>query len=169
MSIVRELLPAAVGVAVAAAVTFLALDRGWAVGPWLLGLLLFAHGWVHLVWLFPGPDATQRGSGATRYPFAMSDSWCIERLGLDASLVRALGTVLITLTVVAFALAALATVGWLVPAGWWGPLVLTAAGLSTLLLLVFYAPLLLLGFAINAALAWLVLTSFWSPGGGGGS
>lgn len=56
-------------------------------------------------------------------------------------------------------LAALASVGWLVPAAWWGPLVLGAAGLSTLVLLVFLSPLLVLGFVINAALAWLVLAS----------
>ena len=169
MSAVRELMPAGIGVAMAAVVTYLALDRGWTMGPWLLGLLLFAHGWVHAMWLFPAPDPSQRKTDATSYPFAMSESWLINRLGLDAGHVRAMGTVLIALTFVAFALAALATLGWLVPAGWWEALVLAAAGLSTVLLGAFYATLLLLGFAINAALAWLVLASFWAPGQGLGS
>ena len=62
-----------------------------------------------------------------------------------------------------FALAALATVGWIVPAGWWAGLVLGAAATSTLMLVLFFSPALLLGFAINAALWWLVLATVWNP------
>jgi hypothetical protein len=169
MNALRELLPAGLGVAVVGVVTYLALDRGWAVGPWLLGLVLLAHGWVHAMFLFPAPDPEQRKPGSSPYPFRMSDSWLIKRAGFDETLIRTLGLILIGLTVAAFLLAALASAGWLVPASWWGPLVVAAATLSTVLLLVFLSPLLLLGFVINAALIWLVLVSVWTPGKGGPS
>lgn len=44
MTTVRELLPAGLGVVAAGVVAYLALDRGWSAGPWLLGLLLLGHG-----------------------------------------------------------------------------------------------------------------------------
>jgi hypothetical protein len=71
--------------------------------------------------------------------------------------------VMIVATLVAFFLAALSTVGLLVPAGWWAPLVIAGAAGSTIVLGLFFAPALLLGFAINMVLLWLVLASVWSP------
>jgi hypothetical protein len=60
-------------------------------------------------------------------------------------------------------LAALATVGFLVPPGWWAGLVIASAVASMTMLTVFFAPALLLGYAIDIALLWLVLGSVWSP------
>jgi hypothetical protein len=62
-----------------------------------------------------------------------------------------------------FSLAALATVGVLVPAEWWNWLVVTSAVASMVLLTLFFSPLLLLGYAIDLALIWLSVTSAWSP------
>jgi hypothetical protein len=60
-------------------------------------------------------------------------------------------------------LAALATVGLLVPTEWWGPLMIGAAVASTIMLVLFFSPALILGFAINAAMVALVLSGSWSP------
>lgn len=169
MKTLRQLLPAAIGVAIVAGLTLFLLDRGSALGPWLLAVLLFAHGWVHLMFFFPAPDPSRREPGSPRYPFVMADSWLIGRAGLEEARVRVAGFMFVGVTFAGFVLAALATVGWLVPAGWWGTLVLGASVLSTCTLLMFVSPLLLLGFGINAALAWLVLSSAWAPGGGGGA
>lgn len=163
MRTARALLPVGVFVVIAGAVTYVLLDRGMAVGPWLLGALLLAHGWVHLMFLFPAPDPAERAPDEPAYAFVMSNSWLIGPGRLGEARVRVLGAGLIAATFACFLLAALSTVGWLVPAAWWGALVVGASLLSTLLLLVFFSPLFLLGFAINAALALFVLIDVWSP------
>ena len=60
-------------------------------------------------------------------------------------------------------LAALATVGILVPIEWWTGLMRAAAAASTVMLLLFFSPALVLGFAINALMVALVVSGSWSP------
>lgn len=163
MRILTSLLPLAFAVAAAAGVTWFLLTRGWALGPWLLALLLFAHGWVHVVFLFPQPDPATATSDGLAYPFDMDRSWLIGGAGLEAGLVRTVGIVVMAVVSIASLLAALATVGLLVPVGWWGPLVVTSALSSMLLLTLFFSPLFLIGYAIDLALLWLVVGSVWSP------
>jgi fatty acid desaturase len=76
-------------------------------------------------------------------------SWLIER-GADSRLAHSVGAVLAVVTFVAFAVAALAVVGWLIPDAWWTGLVFTGVVGSTLLLVLLFAPILVLGFVINA-------------------
>ena len=158
-----DLLPIGIGVALAGLVTWFLLDRDWALGRWLLAALLLFHGWVHAMFVVPQPEAASTTDAGLSWPFDLSRSWLIGGAGIDTGLVRTLGIGLIIVVVVTFGLAALATVGWLVPAGWWSGLVIGAAASSTLMLVAFYSPALLLGFAINAALVWVVLASIWSP------
>ena len=70
------------------------------------------------------------------------------------------------LVAVLHSLAALATVGLLVPAGWWAGLVVAAALSSVLSLLLFWSPTLLLGIAVDLAMLWLVISATWSPPAG---
>ena len=163
MKAMLDLLPVGIGVAVVAAVTWFLLDRNIGLGTWILAALLLAHGWVHLMFVFPTPEAASATAGGLAYPFDMGRSWLIATVGLDAGLVRGIGIVVMAVTFAGFSLAALATVGWVVPAGWWAGLVLASAAASTLLLLLFFSPALLVGFAINAALWWLVAASVWMP------
>lgn len=163
MKAILDLLPVGIGVALVAAVTWFLLDRNIGLGKWALAALLLAHGWVHLMFVFPAPEAASATAGGLAYPFDMGRSWLIANVGLDAGLVRSIGIVVMAVTLAGFSLAALATVGWLVPAGWWAGLVLASAAASTLLLLLFFSPALLVGFAINAALWWLVAVSVWMP------
>lgn len=158
-----DLLPIGIAIAVAGTVTWFLLDRNWALGKWLLAALILFHGWVHVMFVFPHPEGAAATEGGLAWPFDMGGSWLINGAALDPGLVRMLGVGLIAIVVVASLLAALATVGWLVPAEWWGGLVIGTAACSTIILVAFFSPALLLGFAINAALVCLVLASVWSP------
>jgi hypothetical protein len=160
---ISELLPTAIGIAVVGGITWFLLDRNVGVGKWVLAALLFAHGWVHLMFIFPKPDAAAATSGGLAYPFDMSRSWLVTGAGLDLGLVRTVGLVVMGVVFVGYLLAALSTAGLLVPAEWWTGLVAGSAVASTVLLVLFFAPALLLGFAINGAVAVLVLASIWSP------
>jgi len=160
---ILELVPIGIGVVLAAGFTWFLLNRNMALGPWLLAALLLFHGWVHVMFVFPAPEPAAASAGSLAYPFDMSRSWLITNAGIDAGVVRSVGVVLMVATVVAFVLAALSTVGWIVPAGWWSGLVLFGATTSTLLLVLFFSPALLLGFGINAVLWWLVLAAAWAP------
>ena len=153
------ILPLAAVLLVVAALIWWLLDRGSAVGPWLVAAILFAHGWVHLVFLLPVTGRDSADTGAEN-PFDMDRSWLIER-GADSRLVHAVGVVLAVVTFVAFAAAALAVLGWLVPGGWWTGLVATGVVGSTMLLVLFFAPTLVLGFVINAGLVALAIQTVW--------
>lgn len=167
MKTMTGLLPLAVGIAVVGGVTWYLLDRNVGLGTWLLAALLFAHGWVHLMFVFPKPEPAAATAGGMAYPFDMGRSWLIRAAGLDVGLVRTIGKAVMVATFAGFILAALSTVGVLVPAGWWAGLVVGSAIGSILLLALFFSPVLVLGFAIDLALLWLVLASVWSPLGGG--
>lgn len=163
MSLERALAPLAIAVAVIALVVWLLLVNDIFLGPWLLALLVFAHGWVHLMFVFPKPQGGADYAGVSEYPFDFGRSWLIRRAGLDTSLVRAVGLATMALTFGLSLLAALATVGVVVPSDWWAGLMVAAAGASTVTLLLFFSPALVLGFAINALMLALVLSGTWSP------
>lgn len=153
------ILPLAAVLLVVGGLVWWLLDRGSAVGPWLVAAILFAHGWVHLVFLLPvtGRDSAETGG---ENPFDMDRSWLIER-GADRQVVHSVGVVLAVVTFIAFAAAALAVLGWLIPGGWWTGLVATGAVGSTMLLVLFFAPTLVLGFVINAGLVALAIQTAW--------
>lgn len=161
--IAANLLPLAVAIALVGSITWFLLTQGWALGAWLLALLLFAHGWVHLVFLFPQPDPAAVAARGHPYPFDMDRSWLIRTVGVDARPVRIVGVGVMAAVFIASVLAALATVALLVPTEWWAGLVVASAVLSMLLLTMFFSPSFLLGYAIDLALLWLVLGLVWSP------
>jgi hypothetical protein len=167
MKTITGLLPLAIAIAVIGSVTWFLLSRDIGLGRWLLAGLLFAHGWVHVLFVFPSPASASTSAPASRpeWPFDMGRSWVIRGMGLDAATVRTLGVVLVAAVFAGFLLTAMSTVGILVPAGWWSGLVVGAAVGSTVLLSLFFSPMLLLGFAVNVALVGLVVASTWRPGG----
>ncbi len=160
MKTLAEVVPLAIGVAVVGALTWFLLGRNWALGRWMLAALLFAHGWVHAMFVFPAPTATSEGR---TWPFDLGRSWLITGTGIDPGLVRTIAIVVIGITLVAFLLAALSTVGVLVPAGWWRGLIIGSASGSIVLLVAFFSPTLLLGLAIDAVLVWFATASIWTP------
>jgi hypothetical protein len=163
MSLERALAPLAVAVAVAAIVVWLLLVNDIVLGPWLLAVLVFAHAWVHLMFVFPKPEGSGNYAGVSEYPFDFGRSWLIRRAGLDPGLVRTVGLVAMIATFVAGLLAALATVGLIVPVDWWAPLMVAAALASALTLTLFFSPALVLGYAIDALMIVLVVSGTWSP------
>ncbi len=150
---------AVVVVAIGVAIWWL-LSRDMAAGRWLLAALLIGHGVVHVFFAVPTPAASDGGAA---WPFDMARSWAVTRAGLDLNLVRGVGAVLIAVTVGAFALAALSTVGLIVPSGWWQPTIALGAIASAAMLVLFFEPQLVLGLGIDAVLLWVVVTRAWVP------
>lgn len=114
------------------------------------GILLIAHGLVHL--LFVVPDAADPS-----YPFSLDRSWLLP----DAAR-RPVATGLMGAVVIAFLASALAL--WGVPglAGAWSPITVVAGGLSVVLLVAFWDSRLLIGVAISVGLIVLaVLQPAW--------
>ena len=136
------------------------LSQDMAAGRLLLAALLIGHGVVHVLFAVPTPAATDGGAA---WPFDMARSWAVTRAGLDLDLVRGIGAVLIAVTVGALTLAALSTVGLIVPSGWWQPTILLGATASAAILVLFFEPQLVLGLGIDAVLLWVVATRAWGP------
>jgi hypothetical protein len=151
-------LPWAVVLLVAGVAIWWLLSQDMAAGRWLLAALLIGHGVVHLLFAVPAPAATDGGAA---WPFDMSQSWAVTRAGLDLGLARVIGAVLIAITVGAFVLAALATVGIVVPSGWWQPTIALGAIASAATLVLFFDPKLVLGLGMDAILLWVVATRAW--------
>ena len=106
------------------------------------GVLLLAHGLVHLLYL--APDVPE---------FSIDRSWL-----LPASARRPVALALMAATVAAFALVALAV--WGVPglSGVWPALTIVACGLSMALLAAFWDTVLVIGIVIDAALMVIAVT-----------
>lgn len=160
MRTIVGIVPWAIVVAAIGGAVWWLLSRDLAAGRWLLAALLIGHGLSHLMFAVPSPAAT---GGGPDWPFDMSRSWAITGAGLDLNLVRAIGLALIAVVVGGFALAALSTVGVLVPSGWWQPAVAVSAVASAVVLVLFFEPQLVLGLGIDAVLVAVVATRSWVP------
>jgi len=113
----------------------------------VLGVLLVAHGLVHLLWFAPRDDPA--------WPFRFDRSWLVPEATR-----KPVGVVLIALVVVGFALLGLAV--WGVPglASIWPLLAIGAAVVSLAMLLLFFDRQLLWGVAIDVA---LIVVALWHP------
>ena len=105
-----------------------------------VGLLLVAHGLVHLLILVPAADDP-------RYPFSLERSWVVPE-----SARRPVALVLMTAVVVGFLASALAL--WGVPGlvGVWSAITIAAAAASLVLLVAFWDRQLVIGVLISALL-----------------
>ncbi|MHB8959871.1 MAG: hypothetical protein ACYDAN_09620 [Candidatus Limnocylindrales bacterium] len=160
MKAIVGILPWAVVLAAAGGAIWWMLSSEMPAGPWLLAGILLGHGVVHAMFAVPTPRAS---AGGPEWPFDMSRSWAVTGVGLDLRLVRATGLALVVIVVAGFALAALSTVGILVPPGWWQATVVVSALASLILLVLFFEPQLLLGHGIDAALIAVVASGAWAP------
>jgi len=126
----------------------------------LLALFLAAHGLIHASFLSPAPPRT---AGGPEWPFEMTRSWLVTGLQLDPGIVRGAGAGLVAASVGLLLLAALSSIGWLVPASWWPTVAVAGAVASLATLLLFFHPWLVLGVAIDLVLIWLVVAIGWQP------
>jgi hypothetical protein len=125
----------------------------------LLAAFLLAHGAIHASFLSPRPPAT---AGGPQWPFELGRSWVLTPLGVQPQTSRLLGMALVTATIAALALAALAAAG-VVPANLWAPASTAGAFASVVLLVLFFHPWLLLGVFIDLGLLWAVFIAAWTP------
>lgn len=108
--------------------------------PTVVGLLLVAHGMVHLLFIVPA-------AADPKYPFSLERSWLIPETAR-----RCVAFVLMAAVVVGFLASALAL--WGVPglAGAWSGITIAAAGSSLVLLVAFWDRELWIGVVISALL-----------------
>jgi len=163
MSLERALAPLAIAVAVVAIAVWLMLVNDIGLGPWLLALLVFIHGWVHLLFVAPRPASPNDNLSGSGYPFDFARSWLVSRQGLDLGLVKRIGIAIMAVTFALSTLAALSTVGLLIPIEWWAGLMVAAAAASTVMLTLYFSSALVLGFVNNALMVVLVASGTWSP------
>jgi len=89
-----------------------------------LGLLLFAHGWVHFIYV----ASSRKWFGSAEGWGWNGDSWLLSGVLGDGSILG-LASVVFLLLAVGFIAGA---VGYVLSLDWWGPLLVGAAILSTL-------------------------------------
>ncbi len=131
----------------------------------LLGAVFLFHALIHTGYLSPAPAR----AGGPEWPFEMSRSWLVTQAGVSTDVVRAVGTALVALVIVAMLGAALATVGIVIPQAWWRAMVVAGASASLLTLVVFFHPWIVLGLLIDGVILYLVLVAGWDPVAGVGA
>lgn len=111
----------------------------------LVGILLIAHGLIHLLYLTPEADDP-------RYPFTLRSSWLVPEPAR-----RPVAWILMIVTVAAFTLLALAV--WGVPgvSSIWPGIAIVASAASLALLIAFWSVRLSIGVAIDVAVIVLAL------------
>ena len=119
----------------------------------LLGLFVIAHGLLHASYLTPKPDDPN-------YPFYLDRGWFADMAGSSA---KPIGTMLVIITVVAFAMTGLGLLGLPVAYGLWKAALLIGAIASLLLLVLFWHSWLMLGIVINIVLLYGVTRLGLSP------
>jgi hypothetical protein len=157
---IAGLLPLAVGLAAVGIAIWWLISNNLALGTWALGGFIVAHGLLHVLFVTPAPA---RKPGAAEWPFDLSRPWLVMRFGLPAGGVRMVGLALIAVVVAGFVLAGLSTVGVLVPAAWWRPLIVVSAAASGATLIIFFSLQLVLGRLIDAILLWIAILAVWAP------
>jgi hypothetical protein len=156
-----KLAPLAVGLVVFAVVVGFMLQRGMALGTWLLAAFLLGHGLVHVMFVAPPP--TDPASPAADFAFNASRSWIVTGNLVSLSAVQVLVTALVAVTVLGYGLAALATLGLVVPTTMWTTFLVAGTAASAALMVIGLAPALALGIAIDVALVAIVFFTTWRP------
>jgi hypothetical protein len=115
----------------------------------VVGLLLLAHGLVHLLYFVTNADDP-------RFPFTITSSWLVPEPAR-----RPVAIVLVSVTIAAFALLGLAVWGVPGPATIWPLLAVVGSVASLAVLIAFWDAQLLLGVAIDVA---MVVVAVVRPG-----
>lgn len=127
---------------------------------WLLGVLLLAHGLVHLG-LAPRADRALREHDSL---LAVRRSWLLSR-HLRPATVRDTASALLLGAITGFVVAGVGLIGQY---GWWRPTAVVAAITSLVLLLLYWRADLAVGAALSATVLATVLWGLWpstSPAG----
>ena len=109
----------------------------------IVGLLLIAHGLVHLLYLMPRPEDDPS------YPFVPETRWSAKLVGLEPSTAKIVAVSLAVAVAVALLVSGIAL---FVDADIWKVAAATGSLLSLALLLLFFHPWLTIGIAIDVAI-----------------
>lgn len=112
----------------------------------VMGVLLVAHGLVHLLWFAPSDDPA--------WPFRLDRTWLPEESR------RPVAVMLVALVIAGFTMLGLAVWGVPVLASIWPVLTIGAAGASLAALALFWDRQLVWGVAIDVA---LIAVALWRP------
>ncbi|HWI60244.1 MAG TPA: hypothetical protein VNT75_00255 [Symbiobacteriaceae bacterium] len=124
----------------------------------LLGILLMAHGLVHIpLPLAPGAD----GKVGT-WLMDPARNWPLKALGAGGETMKLASLTLVTLTALTFLIAGLSYFGFLVPAAWFRITLAAAAVISLVWLVLFWHPWLVVGLALDVACLLAVILD-WTP------
>ena len=126
----------------------------------LIGIFLIAHGLVHSG-LAAAPIPNDPASKPGAFFTAAARSWLLTGMRLNASVIRNVGLGLVGLATLSFLLAGLGVLGIPGLHAIWRGLTLLSAGLSLVLLVVFWHPWLLIGVALDLGMLASILWAHW--------
>ena len=128
------------------------------VTKFLVVAFLLAHAAIHASFLAPAPAATATGP---QWPFDLGRSWALSPLGLEASIVRAVGVGLVAAVFAAYGVAILSVIG-ILPRDVAVAAVAAGSLASMAVLALYFNVWFVTGLAIDLVLIWLSLGN-WSP------
>ncbi len=124
------------------------------------GLFLIAHAVAHAgLAAAPIPDNPDPKTGA--FFTKVSRSWLFQKLELDGAVVKKIGIILVILTVLGLIIAGLGGLGILGLNKIWSTAAVLSAGLSLILLILFWHPWLIVGVLIDPGLFLVSFGSKW--------
>ena len=135
----------------------------------LIGLLLILHGFVvasQSAGSFAStiPDGIQNPGFVNWWPVNLGRSWLLSWLGLDKTLVvYRVGGVLWLAAGILLVLAGMSVWGFIIPIGLWRSLAVVGAGISLVMLAVYFHPLTIIGTASSLAVLAAILWAKWLP------
>ena len=119
------------------------------------GFFLIAHALAHAgLAAAPIPDNPNPTPGA--FFTDVNRSWLFLKIGLDSAVVRWIGITLVALSIIGFIIAGLGVLGVTGLNQLWRGATCISAGMSLLLLILFWHPWLVVGVVINMGL-WIML------------
>jgi fatty acid desaturase len=126
----------------------------------LIALFLIAHGLVH-GGLAAAPDPDDPGSNPGAFFTSPDRSWLLSKLGFNPSWVKWLGIGLVAAATLGFVLAGMGVFGIPGLAEVWRTIAVISAGLSLILLILFWHPWLILGVLIDLGIIISLLWMNW--------
>ena len=127
-----------------------------------MAIFLIAHGLVH-AGLAAAPNPSDANAKPGTFFSSVERSWLLPQLGLNSTTVQWVGITLVALSTLGFVLAGLGIFGVVGLSSIWRAMAVIAAGVSTLLLILFWHPWLPIGVLINAGILTTLLWVKWPP------
>ena len=126
----------------------------------IIALFLITHGLVHIA-LAAAPNPDDTGSKAGAFFTSRERSWLLTRLGLNPSMIRWTGIVLVSSATLGFILAGLGVFGVPGLVEIWRSAAILSAVISLVLLALYWHPWLIVGILIDIGILVSLLWANW--------